>query len=73
MENNIVAEAIEKAGGIRRVAVTMGVSTQAVDQWRREGHMPNIARARALSHLSGVALWTLLGVGKDGLPVTDRP
>lgn len=43
---------IEKAGGARRVAEELGISTQAVYKWLRDGFIP-MKKMRAVAELAG--------------------
>lgn len=44
---------IEKAGGVRAVAEELGVTTQSIYKWQRDGYIP-IKRMREVAALAGI-------------------
>ena len=51
--HELIAQAIAKAGGLNRLARAMGVTTNAVAQWRDGRALPEWFRANRLSELTG--------------------
>ena len=45
---------IEKAGGVDVVAAELGIRTQSVYSWQRQGYIP-LKRIRAVAKLAGVS------------------
>ena len=50
--------AIEKAGGVKKLADLVGVRIDAVSQWRRRGRI-GIRTLREVSRKTGLAPWLL--------------
>lgn len=44
---------IEKAGGVDAVATELGVRTQSVYSWQRQGYIP-LRRIRAVAKMAGI-------------------
>ena len=51
--------AVEKAGGVRQLALKLGVTRQAIAKWQHRGWVP-IARAMEIERLFGVPRQDLL-------------
>jgi predicted site-specific integrase-resolvase len=45
---------VEKAGGIKTVANALGISTQAIYKWQRDGYIP-LRKIRAVAHLANIS------------------
>lgn len=61
IQKNYVKEAVTKAGGPTAVSNQIGVSNSCVHLWVQKRRVANIAKARQLSELSGIALEKLRG------------
>jgi DNA-binding transcriptional MerR regulator len=44
---------MERAGGVKVVAVELGLTTQAIYKWQRDGYIP-LRKIRAVAKLSGI-------------------
>jgi transposase-like protein len=62
---NMVAAAVELAGGITAVANLCGVSRQAIYLWIQEWRVERLVDALRLSRASGVPIERLAGVAFD--------
>ena len=58
---NPVQRAVDKAGGVRKVALACGVSTQAVYKWIESGRVVNINFAFLLADAAGTDVRELAG------------
>jgi DNA-binding transcriptional regulator YdaS (Cro superfamily) len=58
---NPVKEAVERAGGIRKVAEACGISTQAVHQWIAAGRIGSLRRALLLADMADCSVKDLAG------------
>lgn len=45
---------IEKAGGVRAVAEELGITTQSIYKWQRDGYIP-LKRMREVAKLAKIA------------------
>lgn len=48
-----VEKIIERAGGVRAVAEELGVTTQSVYKWQRDGFIP-LKRMKEVARLAGI-------------------
>ena len=55
MKDPILVEALNRVGGASALSAVLGVSSQAISQWRRVPPM----RVRAVAEASGIADWRL--------------
>lgn len=52
-QNVNVQRLMERAGGVKVVAVELGLTTQAIYKWQRDGYIP-LRKIRAVAKLSGI-------------------
>lgn len=72
-KSNMVAAAVELAGGVTAVAKLCGVARQSVYSWIQEWRVERLIDALKLAHVSGIPIEKLAGDAFDPEKLPAKP